>query len=97
AASQVNKARKAVASFPLQKQVLSINLPNSLKHLLIFKGTRYVLVGNIARSGNHPPNVAAVYQITDRLFALSLGYEKLIRFGETLLMITQLGDHNLRA
>ncbi|GKA44551.1 pleckstrin domain superfamily protein [Tanacetum coccineum] len=50
-----------------------------LKHLLIFKGTRYVLVGDIARSGTHPPNVAAVYQITDRLFALSLGYEKLIR------------------
>nr|GEU86615.1 pleckstrin (PH) domain superfamily protein [Tanacetum cinerariifolium] len=35
----------------------------------------YVSVGDIARSGTHPPNVAALYQNTDRLFALPLGYD----------------------
>ncbi|XP_024994007.1 uncharacterized protein LOC112527539 isoform X2 [Cynara cardunculus var. scolymus] len=35
----------------------------------------YISVGDIARIGTHPPNVAAVYQNTDRLFALPLGYD----------------------
>ncbi|KAI3710546.1 hypothetical protein L2E82_40329 [Cichorium intybus] len=35
----------------------------------------YISVGDIARVGTHPPNVAAVYQNTDRLFALPLGYD----------------------
>ncbi|XP_076943882.1 uncharacterized protein LOC143614277 [Bidens hawaiensis] len=35
----------------------------------------YISVGDIARIGIHPPNVAAVYQNTDRLFALPVGYD----------------------
>ncbi|MFS8029949.1 putative vacuolar protein sorting-associated protein [Helianthus anomalus] len=35
----------------------------------------YISVGDIARIGTHPPNVAAVYQNTDRLFALPVGYD----------------------
>ncbi|XP_052881690.1 uncharacterized protein LOC108482794 [Gossypium arboreum] len=35
----------------------------------------YVSVGDIARVGNHPPNVAAVYQSIDKLFALPVGYD----------------------
>nr|XP_043634063.1 uncharacterized protein LOC122605220 isoform X2 [Erigeron canadensis] len=35
----------------------------------------YVSVGDIAHSGIHPPISAAVYQNTDRLFALPLGYD----------------------
>ncbi|KAL8266737.1 hypothetical protein R6Q59_004081 [Mikania micrantha] len=35
----------------------------------------YISVGDIARIGTHPPNVAAVYQNMDRLFALPAGYD----------------------
>ncbi|PON47154.1 Vacuolar protein sorting-associated protein, partial [Parasponia andersonii] len=35
----------------------------------------YVSVGDIARIGSHPPNVAAVYLNIDRLFALPVGYD----------------------
>ncbi|KAK1438468.1 hypothetical protein QVD17_04277 [Tagetes erecta] len=35
----------------------------------------YISVGDIARIGAHPPNVAAVYQNSDRLFALPVGYD----------------------
>ncbi|XP_050141691.1 uncharacterized protein LOC126617690 [Malus sylvestris] len=35
----------------------------------------YVSIGDIARIGSHPPNVAAVYRKIDRLFALPVGYD----------------------
>ncbi|KAK4844286.1 hypothetical protein QYF36_018501 [Acer negundo] len=35
----------------------------------------YVFIGDIARVGNHPPNVAAVYRNDDGLFALPVGYD----------------------
>ncbi|KAK3434687.1 hypothetical protein EUGRSUZ_D02142 [Eucalyptus grandis] len=35
----------------------------------------YVSVGDIARVGEHPPNCAAVYSNSDRLFALPIGYD----------------------
>ncbi|KAI6702353.1 hypothetical protein NL676_011489 [Syzygium grande] len=35
----------------------------------------YVSVGDIARVGNHPPHCAAVYNNSDRLFALPIGYD----------------------
>ncbi|XP_047340404.1 uncharacterized protein LOC124943990 [Impatiens glandulifera] len=35
----------------------------------------YVSVGDIARIGSHPPNVAAVYRISDDLFAPPSGYD----------------------
>ncbi|GMJ16090.1 hypothetical protein like AT4G17140 [Hibiscus trionum] len=35
----------------------------------------YVSVGDIARAGSHPPNVAAVYRSIDKLFALPVGYD----------------------
>ncbi|XWS38677.1 hypothetical protein CRYUN_Cryun19dG0151500 [Craigia yunnanensis] len=35
----------------------------------------YVFIGDIARVGSHPPNVAAVYRNVDKLFALPLGYD----------------------
>lgn len=35
----------------------------------------YISIGDIAHVGGHPPNVAAVYRNTDRLFALPLGYD----------------------
>ncbi|KAF8032759.1 hypothetical protein BT93_D1608 [Corymbia citriodora subsp. variegata] len=35
----------------------------------------YVSVGDIARVGNHPPNCAAVYSNSDRLFSLPIGYD----------------------
>ncbi|KAK9984845.1 hypothetical protein SO802_034370 [Lithocarpus litseifolius] len=35
----------------------------------------YVSIGDIARVGSHPPNVAAVYRNIDRLFALPVGYD----------------------
>ncbi|XP_062073801.1 uncharacterized protein LOC133778015 isoform X2 [Humulus lupulus] len=35
----------------------------------------YVSIGDIARIGSHPPNVAAVYSNVDRLFALPMGYD----------------------
>lgn len=35
----------------------------------------YVSIGDIARVGSHPPNVAAVYHNVDRLFALPVGYD----------------------
>lgn len=41
-------------------------------------------IGDIARVGSHPPNVAAVYRNIDRLFALPVGYD-LVR---NLLSIT---------
>ncbi|KAK2999891.1 hypothetical protein RJ639_022624 [Escallonia herrerae] len=37
--------------------------------------SRYVPIGDIARVGSHPPNVAAVYRNSDRLFALPVGYD----------------------
>ncbi|KAM7525353.1 hypothetical protein LguiA_015255 [Lonicera macranthoides] len=37
--------------------------------------TLYVSVGDIARVGIYPPNVAAVYRNSDQLFALPLGYD----------------------
>ncbi|KAE8677392.1 hypothetical protein F3Y22_tig00111513pilonHSYRG00017 [Hibiscus syriacus] len=39
----------------------------------------YVFIGDIARVGNHPPNVAAVYRKIDDLFALPVGMEELSR------------------
>ena len=47
---------------------------------------RYVSIGDIARVGSHPPNVAAVYHNVDRLFALPVGYDlvrKISSLGET--------------
>ncbi|KAK8614167.1 hypothetical protein V6N13_122539 [Hibiscus sabdariffa] len=35
----------------------------------------YVSIGDIARVGSHPPNVAAVYRNIDNLFALPVGYD----------------------
>ncbi|KAA8522113.1 hypothetical protein F0562_012573 [Nyssa sinensis] len=35
----------------------------------------YVSVGDIARVGSHPPNVAAVYRNSDKLFMLPVGYD----------------------
>ncbi|KAA8525950.1 hypothetical protein F0562_007950 [Nyssa sinensis] len=35
----------------------------------------YVSVGDIARVGSHPPNVAAVYRNIDKLFTLPVGYD----------------------
>ncbi|KAM6557396.1 hypothetical protein CsatB_004415 [Cannabis sativa] len=35
----------------------------------------YVSIGDIARIGTHPPNVAAVYSNVDRLFAPPVGYD----------------------
>ncbi|KAL3817950.1 hypothetical protein ACJIZ3_003855 [Penstemon smallii] len=35
----------------------------------------YVSVGDIARSGTHPPNVAAVYHNADKLFAVPIGFD----------------------
>lgn len=35
----------------------------------------FVSIGDIARVGSHPPNVAAVYRNVDRLFALPIGYD----------------------
>ncbi|KAL8053513.1 hypothetical protein ABFS82_05G077000 [Erythranthe guttata] len=35
----------------------------------------YVSVGDIARSGIHPPNVAAIYRKSDNLFAFPVGYD----------------------
>ncbi|GAV77402.1 PH domain-containing protein/DUF946 domain-containing protein/DUF1162 domain-containing protein/Chorein_N domain-containing protein, partial [Cephalotus follicularis] len=35
----------------------------------------YVSIGDIAHVGSHPPHVAAVYNNTDRLFALPVGYD----------------------
>ncbi|XP_059641926.1 uncharacterized protein LOC132283907 [Cornus florida] len=35
----------------------------------------YVSVGDIARVGSHPPNVAAVYRNSDKLFSLPVGYD----------------------
>ncbi|PIN17888.1 hypothetical protein CDL12_09445 [Handroanthus impetiginosus] len=35
----------------------------------------YVSIGDIARSGSHPPNVAAVYRNSDKLFASPVGYD----------------------
>ncbi|XP_058084436.1 uncharacterized protein LOC131232245 isoform X2 [Magnolia sinica] len=39
----------------------------------------YVSVGDIARVGIHPPNVAAVYQNVSGLFAMPLGYDLIWR------------------
>lgn len=36
---------------------------------------RYVSVGDIARVGSHPPNVAAVYHKVNKLFTLPIGYD----------------------
>ncbi|CAI9095544.1 OLC1v1031527C1 [Oldenlandia corymbosa var. corymbosa] len=35
----------------------------------------YISIGDIARSGNHPPNVAAVYCYSDKLFTLPVGFD----------------------
>ncbi|TYI15495.1 hypothetical protein ES332_A08G190100v1 [Gossypium tomentosum] len=35
----------------------------------------YVSIGDIARVGTHPPNVAAVYRNIDKLYALPVGYD----------------------
>ncbi|KAE8731961.1 hypothetical protein F3Y22_tig00002338pilonHSYRG00243 [Hibiscus syriacus] len=35
----------------------------------------YVSIGDIARAGSHPPNVAAVYRSIDKLFARPVGYD----------------------
>ncbi|XP_047340944.1 uncharacterized protein LOC124944671 [Impatiens glandulifera] len=35
----------------------------------------YVSIGDIAHVGRHPPNVAAVYRISDQLFAPPMGYD----------------------
>ncbi|KAG8382460.1 hypothetical protein BUALT_Bualt05G0079500 [Buddleja alternifolia] len=35
----------------------------------------YISIGDIARSGSHPPNVAAVYRNSDKLFAIPVGYD----------------------
>ncbi|XP_022737877.1 uncharacterized protein LOC111290709 isoform X2 [Durio zibethinus] len=35
----------------------------------------YVSIGDIARVGSYPPNVAAVYRYIDKLFALPVGYD----------------------
>ncbi|KAF2308991.1 hypothetical protein GH714_042439 [Hevea brasiliensis] len=40
----------------------------------------YISIGDIARVGSHPPNVAALYRNSDRLFALPMGYD-LCQFG----------------
>lgn len=56
-----------VASFP---PYLFLNIKQNN-----FISFRYVSVGDIARVGNHPPNVAAVYQSIDKLFALPVGYD----------------------
>lgn len=44
-----------------------------LKLFLFF--VRYVSIGDIARVGSHPPNVAAVYRNAERLFAFPVGYD----------------------
>lgn len=36
---------------------------------------RYVSIGDIARPGCHPPNVAAIYHNCDKLFASPVGYD----------------------
>ena len=36
---------------------------------------RYTYIGDIARAGIHPPNVAAVYRKVDGLFAPPAGYD----------------------
>ncbi|CAK9173340.1 unnamed protein product [Ilex paraguariensis] len=35
----------------------------------------YVSVGDVARVGSHPPNVAAVYRNSDKLFTIPMGYD----------------------
>ncbi|XP_022875485.1 uncharacterized protein LOC111393931 isoform X1 [Olea europaea var. sylvestris] len=35
----------------------------------------YISIGDIARTGNHPPNVAAVYSFSDELFSHPVGYD----------------------
>ncbi|KAI3453469.1 hypothetical protein Pfo_010132 [Paulownia fortunei] len=35
----------------------------------------YVSIGDIARSGSHPPTVAALYHNSDKLFAFPVGYD----------------------
>ncbi|CAK7356237.1 unnamed protein product [Dovyalis caffra] len=44
-------------------------------HVTLCKVKRYISIGDIAHVGSHSPNVAAVYQNIDRLFALPLGYD----------------------
>lgn len=44
---------------------------------------RFVSVGDIARAGSYPPNVAAVYHNTGNMFALPVGYD-LVRIQERL-------------
>ncbi|XP_065877732.1 uncharacterized protein [Euphorbia lathyris] len=39
----------------------------------------YVSIGDIARVGSHPPNVAAIYRYVERLFAAPVGYD-LVQF-----------------
>lgn len=36
---------------------------------------RFVSVGDVAHVGSHPPNVAAVYNNTEGVFALPVGYD----------------------
>lgn len=45
-------------------------VPYSYKNCL-----RYVAVGDIAHAGNHPPNVAAVYRYSDKLFTTPVGFD----------------------
>ncbi|KAL0446425.1 UNVERIFIED_CONTAM: hypothetical protein Slati_1770400 [Sesamum latifolium] len=35
----------------------------------------YVSIGDIARSGSHPPNVAAIYRKSEKMFAFPVGYD----------------------
>ncbi|XP_051144600.1 uncharacterized protein LOC127260739 isoform X2 [Andrographis paniculata] len=35
----------------------------------------YVSIGDIARPGNHPPNVAAIYRVSNKLFEFPVGYD----------------------
>lgn len=50
-------------------------LPSSSSLNTISLLFRYVSIGDIARSGSHPPNVAAIYRNSDKLFAFPVGYD----------------------
>lgn len=50
--------------------VLPLSAPNTVSSLF-----RYVSIGDIARSGTHPPTVATTYHNSDKLFAFPVGYD----------------------
>lgn len=71
-------------SYGSWKKQIKFSKHNSLELDIVFLLLSYISTGDIVRTGNHPPSVAAVYFNSDELFALYVGFE-LINFLRILL------------